>query len=321
MQDQAPAAAAPQRRPSRSTEGQPLRFSAYGKPSQIFIRWCESWGDAICCSIPPRVVYLSTLFWMLKECTLERAGALVNTMLQEIGASLWPPTSWEALLENKDQVFAKFNKFMLPARWVTMRAVNDNVKRLASQLLGFCPNDGRYFVKGSCSCDADCAQSIVVAGGKCAQLAGLLRGWTESMHQQCFGIQPFVPGFGDFELRTWIVPDHVTKRWRSVLTIKTMLTTKGRIWGEQYQPLHGPGLPVARLIDEMLTEHAPFFEQLRGLGLPALRIDCGYDGANKRAFFSEFAACEAWMWSEVHGQDLAYVVGRAAGDRVWELAA
>lgn len=257
---------------------------------------------------------------MLPLCSLERAGEVVDKMLEEIGAVVWPPKSWEATVENKEQVFNKFNKFMQPARWTTMRSVNSDTAMLAKTLLHFprARGDGQYFVKASCSCDADCAKAITVTKGECKELEPLLAEWATTMHQQCFGIQPFVPGFGDFELRTWVVPDHATKRWRQVLTIKTRLTSKGELWGELFQPLHEPGLRVAHLVDSMMTERAPFFEQLRLDGVPALRIDCGYDLASKEAFFNEFAVCEAWMWSHVHGQDLAYIVGRAAGDRLFE---
>jgi len=109
----------------------------------------------------------------------------------------------------------------------------------------------------------------------------------------------------------------VTHRWRHVLTIKTQIAMEGAVWAEQFQPMHGPGLRVAALIDNMLEERAPFFEELRRLGLPALRIDCGFDEATQRPFFNEFSACEAYMWSELHGQDLAYVVGRSLGDGMW----
>ena len=48
----------------------------------------------------------------------------MTAMMDEIGATLSPPTpAWMALIENKDKVYAKFNKFMLPARWVTLGAV------------------------------------------------------------------------------------------------------------------------------------------------------------------------------------------------------
>ena len=314
----AAAASAAARRPSRSSEGQPLRFTADGKDSRILLRWCDSWSDAIRCSLPPRVVYLPTLFWLLKVCSLKEAEAVVATMTKELGASLWPPPKWEALLENKDQVFGLFNKFMLqPTRWVPLLSV----EQLSEGLLRHARShgDGRYFVKGSTSCDGDCAQAIEVKGGRCPGLEQLLHSWANDMHQQCVGIQPFIPSFSNFELRTWLVPDHVTKRWRSVLTIRTKVTEKGELWGELFQPMHQSGLRVAQLIDDMLAERAQFFERLRLLGLPALRIDCGYDEAEERAFFNEFAACEAWMWSEVHGQDLAYVVGRAAGDSVWTM--
>ena len=251
----------------------------------------------------------------------------MTAMMDEIGATLSPPTpAWMALIENKDKVYAKFNKFMLPARWVTLGAVAGDLQRLATSLLRFCTQqgrgDGRYFIKGSFSCAKVCAQSIVVTGGQCAELMVVLRGWMTTHHQQCAGIQLFMPGFDKFELRTWLVPDHVTGRWRSVLTVKTAIkidpNARLSLWAEQFQPMHNPGLRVAQLIDDMLAERAEFFEELRQQGLPALRIDCGFDHATGQAFFSEFSACESYMWSAVHGQDLAYVMGRGLGDGMWQ---
>jgi hypothetical protein len=307
-----------------SDDPQPLLFSADATDSPIRLRWCKSWSDAIHISTPgpARVVYLPSLMWLGDDCSLELAERLVTSMLGEIGATLWPPTSWEAMVEHKDKIYARFNKFMLPARWVAVSAVQGSVERLAASLLGFCSQqgrgDGRYFIKGSFSFAKLCGQAITVTGGQCPELVNVLRSWVEEGHQTAIGIQPFMPGFDEFELRTWLVADQVAGRWRSALTIKTQMGEKGAAMStELYLPMHGAGLRIAQLVDDMLLERAPFFEELLKLGLPALRVDCGYDRTEQRAFFSEFSACEAFMWSQVHGQDLAYVVGRAMGDAVW----
>lgn len=297
----------------------PLLFSAAAKDSPLLMRWSDSWNDAVCSSAPTRVLFLPSLFAFLKDCSLQKAEEHVSAMLGEIGATLWPPTSWEAQLEHKDQIYAQFNGFMLPARWANV--VGGDTDKLAATLLDFCRvrGDGKYFVKGSVSCAKQCGKSIDVIGGKCSELAGVLRCWTDKMHQHCAGIQPFMPGFDAFELRTWLVPDQLTGRWRSGLTIRTQYMPNGHeVSSELSQPLHGKGLRVAALIDEMLEQQAVFFEALRQKGVPALRIDCGWDEANQRAFFSEFAVCEAWMWTSTHGQDLAAVMGRGLGDGVWK---
>lgn len=301
-----------------AVRGSPLLFSANATDSPLRLRWCNSWSDAVRISSPPRVVYLPSLMWLAEECSVEQAERLVTLMLGEIGATLWPPASWEAMMEHKDKVYSRFNKFMLPARWVALRAVNGDIPRLAVTLLGFCRTDGDYFLKGSYSFAKLCGQRITVTDGRCPELVNVLRRWVGKDHQTAIGIQPFMPGFDEFELRTWLVADQVTGRWRSALTIKTQLSEQGAAMStELFQPLHGEGLRIAQLVDDMLSERADFFSKLHELGLPALRIDCGYDRDEKRAFFSEFSACDAFMWSEVHGQDLAYVVGRAAGDRIW----
>ena len=308
--------------PAATDDTQPLLFSADATDSPLRLRWCNSWSHAVHVSTPARVIYLPSLMWLGDDCPPEQAERLLTSMLGEVGATLWPPTSWEAMVEHKDKVYARFNKFMLPARWVAVSAVQGSVERLAASLLGFCSQqgrgDGRYFIKGSFSFAKLCGRCITVAGGQCPELLEVLRTWVDEGHQTAIGIQPFMPGFDEFELRTWLVADQVTGRWRSALTIKTQMAEQGNAMStELYQPMHGAGLRIAQLVDDMLSERAPFFDELLQLGLPALRVDCGYDHAGQRAFFSEFSACDAFMWSEVHGQDLAYVVGRAMGDAVW----
>jgi len=307
---------------SAEAHGQPLLFSALSASpshSPLRLRWCRSWSEATRV-FPPRVVYLPSLMWLIEDCSFEQAGRYASAMLHEVGATVWPPFSWEAMVEHKDKIYSQFNKFMLPARWVKMDAVEGSVERLASSLLGFCyqqgRGDGRYFIKGSLSCGKICGKEITITDGQCPELVEVLREWVEKQHQTAFGIQPFMPGFDEFELRTWLVADRVAGRWRSALTIKTQFA-HGVATVELYQPIHGKGLRIAQLVDDMLLQRASFFEQLLQLGLPALRVDCGYDDAGKRAFFSEFAACQASMWTEVHDQDLAYVVGREMGEAMW----
>ena len=299
----------------------PLLFSEGAKDSPIHLRWCASWDEATHGSNLPRVVFLPSLMWLHEDCTNQDAERHVGAMLGEIGATLWPPTSWEEQLEHKDRIYAQFNKFMLPARWVKLANVEGSVEKLAATLLDFCKTrgDGKYFVKGSYSAAKLCGTSIDVIGGKCPELASILHGWVTKHHQHAAGIQPFMPSFDKFELRTWLVPDPVTGRWRNSLTVRTQLMPNGLdVMSDLSLPVHGKGLHIARLIDEMLAEHALFFEGLRQLGVPALRIDCGFNEAAQQPFFSEFAACEAWMWTGLHMQDLAAVVGLALGEGVWK---
>jgi hypothetical protein len=247
---------------------------------------------------------------------------LLSQLLDPCGARVWPPLAWDAILEHKDKIFSRLNKYMLKALWVSVAAVNHSLPRLAEALLGFCrrlnPN-APYFIKGSFSFGGICAKRVVVEDGGCSELLPLLAHFVQAEHQHAVGIQPYVEGFEAFELRTWLIADAQARlKRRPALTVRTGITSDRYMAAEQFQPLHGPGLRVAQLVDDMLIECADFFEQLLALKLPALRVDCGWDPVAQRAFFNEFSAAgDANMWSEVHGQDLAYVVGRAAGEQLF----
>jgi hypothetical protein len=188
-------------RDPKESSPRPLLFSASATDSPLRLRWCNSWSDAVRVPSPPRVVYLPSLMWLREECSVEQAERLVTLMLGEIGATLWPPVSWETMLEHKNNIYSRFNKFMLPARWVTLRAVNGDIARLGASLLGFCRTDGDYFIKGGFSYAKLCGQRITVTDGQCPELADVLRRWVDNAHQTAIGIQPFMPGFDEFELR------------------------------------------------------------------------------------------------------------------------
>lgn len=303
---------------ARPRIAEPLQFVA-DKDSPISLRWCDSWQDASDRGVDS--IYMASLTWLSSDgCHYDHVRAQhFRGMLQRLNATLCPPESWDQLLERKDCVYSKFNKWMLPALWVALDNVGGDMARCAASLLTFCRRgDGDYMLKGSFSACASCAKRITIRAGKCSELAGVLEEFVQTKHQQSVGIQPFIAGFSDFELRTWIVVDPVTKRWRPTLTMKTSVTDGSVITAELFQPMHGVGLRVAELVDELLRERADFFTKVHELGIPALRIDCGYDLAIHGAFFSEFSpAGDAAMWSGVHEQDLAYVIGRAMGDLLW----
>jgi hypothetical protein len=297
-----------------------LSAEAASLPANVRLRWCTSWVDATR-GAPVRAVYLPSLLMLhaLGQARYEQTKQRVEELLASLPAPLYPPMAWDELLEHKDRVYAHFHAVMLPTRWI---AVSGNAARLAADLLHG-QADGEYFVKGSYSMASLCTRRIRIRNGRCAELTGVLRSFLGSQHQSCVGIQAAVAGFDQFELRTWLTVDDSTGRWRPGIVIKTsMEESTGLVTAEQFQPLHGYALRIAALVDRMLTDYAAFFEHMRQLGIPALRIDCGYDSATQRAFFSEFArGGHATMWSQVHGQDLAYVIGRALGQSLWQVAA
>jgi hypothetical protein len=310
---------------------QPLLLSSKAADSPLHIRLCDSWTEAVMDSeplaqgAPLRALYLPSLSWLCEETDQETRSLIMQQMLTPVGATLYPPESWDRLLEQKDQIYSRLNAYMLPAVWISLDAVNGDVSKLAVALLRTCKKNGRYFVKGSCSQQSICADPITVRNRSCSVLVSILQRYVNVHHQRSVGIQPFSKGFEDLELRTWLIPDPDTNQWRSVLTIKTNTEPGSPSWSAQlFQPLHTPGLRVARLIERMLAEECDFFEQVRRLGVPALRIDCGYDpdlgpSEDRGAFLSEFASApDGIMWTDTHGQDLAYVIGRAMGDGVWK---
>ena len=318
-------------------QDRPLLFSAAASSSPLRIRWCTSWTEATCDVPPVRAFYMPSLTWLHTLGTDEQRQQLVAEMLHGDGRGvvLYPPVTWDALLESKPDVYKRFHALMLPTRWVSLASVNNSLSRLARELLKD-QRDGDYYVKvstaavqrlckasisalpqqlahvavhvllhvqGGFSFAGHCASRIRVQDGRCHKLAADLRRFVSEQHQLCVGIQPFIAGFEQFELRTWLVLDHATQRWRPSLTIKTSHSASEGMTAELYQPLHGSALRIADLVEHMLVDHADFFERARLLGIPALRVDCGYDEATHRAFFSEFAcAGDASMWSEVHGQ-------------------
>lgn len=297
-----------------------LRFPSCAT-SPLRLRWSSNWQDTV--HAPVRCVYLPSLTWFSKHAGMVERERRMTALLAPLRAHLWPPTSWDQLLEQKDLVYSRFNQFMLPAVWIPLSAVNFDLQRLADALLRCSRRSGgsgSYVVKGSFSFSSYCVQRIEINQYQCQPLLDFLRYIVKEQHQHCVGIQPYVAGFEHRELRTWLVPDSVTNRWRSALTIRTTSDGTGGVTGELYQPLHGAALRVAQLVDDMLEQQKEFFERVRSLGVPALRIDCGFCDQRQQAFFNEFApAGDAHMWSETHGQDLAYVIGCSMGKRVFDL--
>jgi hypothetical protein len=173
-------------------------------------------------------------------------------------------------------------------------------------------------------------RKIEIHQGLCAQLLKHVRCFVQEQHQVCIGIQREVPGFQDAEFRHWCVADDVVaagmERWRRVLTLKTSYNPRTRkITAESCTPLHTDSKACDTLVAQMLRGNSLvgdssrlFLERIYSLGIRALRIDCGYNADTDTAFLNEFAtAPDASMWSHVHDQDLAYVIGKDMADDVW----
>jgi hypothetical protein len=311
----------------QAQRGDPLLMETGAKHSRIELRWCRDWRHVCTADIPLGGVYLPSCFCLSSKGLHVDHDALqrFSKLLASSGAPrLWPPLSWDEMLERKDLIYSRLNKYMLPAQWVSLASVDNSIKRLEASILQWCKRrgDGFFWLKGRESCAKVCCCRITLKDGCFVEdVAALLEGFV-TIHQQIgVGVQKYCADLPLFELRTWLVADPFSRSWRSAVTIKTSWSNDGELHAELFQPLHGKGLLIAGLIDTMLSEKAEFFTQLLQSGIPALRVDCGYDSDPKepRAFLNEFAATTAWMWSELTGQDLPFVVGRAMGESLFSL--
>ena len=300
----------------------PLLFAKKPFSSPISLQWCDSWQRVTASKPPLSALYLPSSFWLSSN------GETVNPLhvkrfqelLSQSSIKLWPPLAWDQLVERKDIVYSRLHEFMLPAQWILFSAVGGDVSKMKNCLIRWCQQrgNGRYFLKGCETSCGSCAEQITFSNGRFEEDVEKILREFQSDNQIGVGIQPFIPGFDSFEIRTFMVWDPFSKKWRSALTLKTALLLSKEFSVEQFAPLHGHGLLIAGMIDEMMEKRADFFKQIHDLGVPMLRIDCGFDGGNQRPFLSEFAlAGDAQLWCSIHNQDLAYVIGRAMGDQLW----
>jgi hypothetical protein len=89
---------------------------------------------------------------------------------------------------------------------------------------------------------------------------------------------------------------------------------------EQRQPVSGRPLAIARFIDDLLFRYPAVFERAVALQMPLLRLDCGFNPANMKCFLNELCcAGDCTLFSQVHSQDLACVVGKAFAEQMLPL--
>jgi hypothetical protein len=80
---------------------------------------------------------------------------------------------------------------------------------VVAELLRDKPN-GRYRIKGACSCCGLCGATIDVQAGASASVEAEVTRFVRKNHQPGIGIQPFVSSFPASELRFWTVADDHT---------------------------------------------------------------------------------------------------------------
>ena len=300
---------------------QPLHFTTHSPKSgtsrlpSVFIRVASSVLDL---PSSAHAIYCPSLMWFGHLASLAKLNAVMQQqLLRPLRASLFPPISWDELIESKDRIYAIFHKYMLPTTWVpTASKRTDQV--VAELLRGV--SDGHYRVKGSCSCCGKCSTTIVVQSGRCEELEAEVTRFIHKSHQPSIGIQPFVATFPSNEMRFWTVADdgatHQPRFHKTGLLLKTSAVLERAndngipFQAEVYAVLHADSLACSRLLDCMLVEQASFFENVYQLGVRSLRFDLGYNADTRTAFSNEFAtAPDGNSWTHMHGQNLIWLVG------------
>lgn len=116
----------------------------------VSLRFASSWSE-----LPSSAhsFYCPSLMWFGHLATLDGVHGTLASLLQALGARLYPPLSWDTLIERKDKMYAIFHSYMPPTTWVTVQG--GSIQALAAELLRGKPN-GRYRIKGACSCCGKC---------------------------------------------------------------------------------------------------------------------------------------------------------------------
>jgi hypothetical protein len=297
-----------------------LEFPDRFGPSQLRVRFCKTWKDAIQTRLHIRALFITNLQWFCSVASHQQRVACWQGEAKRCRAILYPPLSWFDLLERKEAVYEEFQEFMLPARWVQL-GVKGNLRDLEHRLLVGWP-EADYWVKGSNICSGATGAKIYVKDGKCAELMPLLEEYVQQQHQVIIGIQQYAEDFSEFELRTWLVMDEPSQQWIRAITLETstLLNAKGVVETSAilHAPLSDAGTATAVFIQRMLQEKGDFFRRLGALGARSVRVDCGWIAKKRRVFLSEFSpAGDSYIWTSAHELELAWRIGRDLGDGLW----
>jgi len=294
-----------------------------GKPSRLHVRFCSNWAEA---AGTREAQHVRALYIPAVDTYLGCVGT--NSQLHEAiipkllgcfpAAALFPPREWEDVFEHKQRTYELFGpQFMLPSLWLNTPSLESLDAAAAAMLRD--RTDGLWMVKGSWSWGAHTAHVITVKEGACAQLRDVLHSLFTKYHQRCVGIQPYEPSLRNFELRTYLVADAgCPGGWRQSVSVCTRICSEGQddfsfkrdTQAEMVLPLHGPPLLIAGFLDRLLATHARTFRKAAALGIPVLRIDCGYSEGLKRCFLNELGCMDQISYSAVTSQDVACVHGR-----------
>lgn len=262
-----------------------------------------------------------------------------------------PPPVWfpdpacEAVSERKDLIYKIFKKHMLPTRWFTTSeskagSVDQQLGSIALAMVDQQPA-GSYVIKGAWASGGVAVSKVTIAPDANQQSAcvGLLDELKKQVRnpypQDTFGIQRFVKDFDRSELRTICVlreaqdalprPAHFDdvsmvrtatfnlKAHPSAPTSSSSKPVSQVIKAEAAAAEAADALAVRNLVRSMLQdpEYEHFFSSLITAGVVLLRVDCGYDFDEKKAFFSEFAQYpDASLMTQVNGYDHIFYAAR-----------
>jgi hypothetical protein len=306
---------------------QPLSFSSLiigGKQSRLRIAHCDLWAQALATS-GTRVLWIPALHSFIGQVTpIDKQDFVVSQLLAGFRErpQLYPPQCWGDF-EHKDRLYKEMGfPFMLPALWLPLISPsNDALQAAEEQLLRGQP-DGEFMVKGGYSHGGRTAHRITISQGRCILLTRVLRFLFTTLHQRCVGIQPFVASLCNSEQRVFIVPDeHALGGWRQCFSVHSRCADNSfSVHTVQLrQPTSGMPMRIARFVDQLLLDRADFFSRAKAVGMPLLRLDCGFTN-RQGCFLNEISSAgNATLFTDVHEQELALVAAECFAAQMWEM--
>ena len=89
--------------------------TAASAPARVSLQFASSWSE-----LPSSAhsFYCPSLMWFGHLASLDGVHSALSALLRPLGAPLYPPLSWDSLIERKDKIYAIFHSYMLPATWI-----------------------------------------------------------------------------------------------------------------------------------------------------------------------------------------------------------
>ena len=250
----------------------------------------------------------------------------------------WPPIELDKL-NHKHHTHAQLHRYMLPACWVSIsddeaasQQVDATSERVAVHMLQSALvqkelNGGRqrFVLKGTYACAKQCVQFVhVEADGSSPELIKAVRSMLVEFHQRALGLQPFIEQFSRSEIRHFCraVPACLralkfdenalaSPPFSTNFIVRTSWDVMDNtvLHTEQCTIDATDSFATHQLVQSMLHDPSlqSMLQELVDLGLPWIRVDCGFDWQTSRPFFNEFAfPYDACVWTGGHQQDLLW---------------